>query len=83
MAERVDYYILSKSGDVSQLIYPDVHSAGGLVRLVQRWFELLDSEARVTGMPGEEVAGLPAQPTFTAVGAMSIASAAAETRPLG
>ena len=50
--------VLSKSGDLSRLLYPDIHLAGGLVRLLQRTFESLDPEAQVTGMV-EEVAGLP------------------------
>ena len=53
MAER-DYVVASKVGEVSQLLYPDIHSAGGLVGLVRRWFESLDPEARVTGISATE-----------------------------
>ena len=53
MAER-DYVVASKVGEVSQLLYPDIHSTGGLVGLVRRWFESLDPEARVTGISATE-----------------------------
>jgi hypothetical protein len=50
--------VLSRSGHLSRVLYPDIHLAGGLVRLLQRTFESLDPETRVTGMV-EEVAGMP------------------------
>jgi hypothetical protein len=43
---------LTKSGDVSPLLYPDVHLAGGLVALLQQLFESVGQHVKVSALWG-------------------------------